>query len=91
MYLKTAEEMAQMFPSCPQALENTVKIADRCQVDFEFGVTKLPEFKTDEDHETLLRRMCYEGLYRHYGQNLLQGLWVMRISYRIPLFQDAVH
>jgi DNA polymerase-3 subunit alpha len=67
MYLKTEEEMKGLFSACPQAVENTVAIARRCQVDFEFGVTKLPEFKTEEDHEQLLRRMCYEGLYQHYG------------------------
>ena len=43
-YLKTPEEMADYSSSVPEAIENTVKIADKCNFDFEFGVTKLPNY-----------------------------------------------
>ncbi|MBQ8107330.1 MAG: DNA polymerase III subunit alpha, partial [Ruminococcus sp.] len=69
-YVKSAEEMAELFPGLPDALENTVKIADRCNVTFEFGKTKLPYFHIEgvEDNERFLRDMCREGLYKRYGQ-----------------------
>lgn len=70
-YLKTEEEMRALFPNLPQAYDNTQKIADRCNVEFEFGIRKLPRFDVpnNEDHYEYFRRKCYEGLYRHYGQN----------------------
>ncbi len=68
-YVKSGDEMAQLFGSHPEALENTVKIAERCNVDFEFGNTKLPYFHIDgvEDNEAFLRKMCRDGLYKRYG------------------------
>ncbi|MDD3192919.1 MAG: DNA polymerase III subunit alpha [Oscillospiraceae bacterium] len=69
-YLKSREEMEAMFAAHPEALENTAKIAEQCQLDFTFGVTKLPYFKapTDEDNVTYFKRMCYEGMARYYGE-----------------------
>ncbi len=69
MYVKTEEEMAELFAAVPQAVTNTEQIARRCQVEFEFGVTKLPEFHVEGDHEAYLRQMSYEGLHRLYGQD----------------------
>ncbi len=69
MYLKTEEEMAKLFPGHPEAISNTGLIAERCRVDFEFGVTKLPEFKINQDHEAYLRQMSYAGMRRLYGEN----------------------
>ena len=68
-YLKSEEEMKQLFPQFPQAVENTQKIADRCNFDFEFGKTKLPYFEIDENisHFDYFRRLCYEGLEKRYG------------------------
>ena len=70
-YLKTEEEMRQLFPDLDEAFENTQKIADRCNVEFEFGVRKLPNFDVpnNENHFEYFKRNCYEGLYRHYGEN----------------------
>lgn len=69
-YLKSTEEMAALFPQVPAAITNTKKIADMCDVDFEFGVTKLPTFTAPngEDNTTFFKRLCYEGLERHYGK-----------------------
>jgi len=69
-YLKTAEQMAELFPNYPEALENTVKIAERCNVEFEFGKIKLPRFDIgDRDHFEYFKEKCLEGLHRIYGNN----------------------
>ena len=70
-YVKSGDEMAELFRNVPEALSNTVKIAERCNVEFEFGHTKLPLFNAPngEDNESYFRRMCHEGLLRHYGEN----------------------
>ena len=69
-YLKSGEEMAELFPSIPEAIENTVKIAERCNVEFEFGKIKLPLFDIgDRDHFEYFKNKCYEGMYRIYGEN----------------------
>lgn len=83
-YLKTEEEMRELFPKYPQAIENTQKIADRCNVEFEFGVRKLPRFDVpnNEDHLEYFRRNCYKGLYKHYGENPDKSL-IDRLEYEI--------
>lgn len=70
-YLKSRAEMETLFAAHPEALDNTVKIAEQCQLDFTFGVTKLPFYKapTEEDNVTYFKRMCYEGMTRHYGEH----------------------
>lgn len=69
-YLKSAEEMAALFPEAPEAVENTVKIAEKCRVTFEFGKIKLPRFDIgDRDHFEYFRNKCLEGLHRIYGDN----------------------
>ncbi len=70
-YLKSEEEMREAFPLIPEAIENTQKIADMCNVTFEFGKTKLPRFDTpnNEDHYEFFRKMCLDGLKRKIGEN----------------------
>lgn len=70
-YVKSEEEMAQLFPYALQALENTQKIADRCHVEIEFGVTKLPHFEVPEGYDswTYLNKLCFDGLKVRYPQN----------------------
>ncbi len=69
-YLKSAEEMAALFPEAPEAVENTVKIAEKCRVSFEFGKIKLPRFDIgDRDHFEYFRNKCLEGLRRIYGES----------------------
>ncbi|MFR8475429.1 MAG: DNA polymerase III subunit alpha [Lachnospira sp.] len=67
-YLKSPEEMAELFPYAPQALENTCKIAERCNVEIEFGVTKVPHFEVPQgfDSWTYLNHLCNEGMRRRY-------------------------
>ncbi len=67
-YLKSAEEMAAAFPRNTDALQNTIRIAERCNVEFEFGKIKLPRFDIGErDHFEYFKEKCLEGLYRIYG------------------------
>lgn len=67
-YVKSPEEMAALFPYALQALENTQKIADRCEVEIEFGVTKLPRYDVPEGYTSweYLNKLCFEGLERRY-------------------------
>ena len=64
-YLKSPEEMADLFDYVPEALENTQKIADRCNVTIEFGVTKLPRFKYPDEFESswdYINFLCDKGI-----------------------------
>ncbi|KUJ90354.1 MAG: DNA polymerase III subunit alpha [Thermoanaerobacter thermocopriae] len=67
-YLKSPEEMENIFSCCKEAIENTEKIADMCNVEFEFNKTKLPKYDLPEgvDSCEYLRNLCYEGLYKRY-------------------------
>lgn len=78
-YLKSYDEMEELFRECPEALENTAKIADRCNVTLEFGHLLLPEFEVPEgfDAESYLRHLCMEGMANHYpnaGQEVMDRL-----------------
>lgn len=68
-YVKSEEEMLHLFPYAKQALENTQKIADRCHVEIEFGVTKLPKYDVPDGYTSweYLQKLCYEGLEKRYG------------------------
>ena len=67
-YIKSEEEMRELFPYALEALENTQKIADRCNVEIEFGVTKLPKYDVPEGYNSweYLNKLCYEGLNKRY-------------------------
>ena len=71
-YVKSEEEMKGLFPYAWEAVENTQRIADRCNVDIEFGVTKLPHFEVPEGFtsETYLYKLCYDGLRERYGDKI---------------------
>ena len=68
-YVKSEEEMKALFPYAWEAVENTQRIADRCQVEIEFGVTKLPKFEVPEGYDswTYLNKLCSDGLAERYG------------------------
>ena len=67
-YIKSEEEMRELFPYALQALQNTQRIADRCQVEIEFGVTKLPKYDVPEGYTSweYLKKLCYDGLAARY-------------------------
>ncbi len=84
-YLKSYEQMAELFGSTPEALENTNKIAERCNVTFEFGKIKLPRFDIgDRDHFGYFKEKCFEGLYKIYGQNPKKE-YIDRLNYELSI------
>lgn len=70
-YLKSEEEMRALFPYAADAIENTHKISERCNVEIEFGVTKLPKFDVPDGYDswTYLNKLCHDGLLERYGDN----------------------
>lgn len=87
-YFKTEEEMRALFPQLPEAADNTARIAERCNVTFEFGHTKLPHFDTPngQENRAYFREKCYEGLHLHYGENPAPGL-VERLEYELSTIE----
>ena len=87
-YLKSEEEMAETFAAVPQALENTEKIARRCNFDFEFGNTKLPYYETPGgmDHYAYFQKLCREGMVRRYGQHPPKA-YTERLEYELNTIQ----
>ncbi len=85
-YLKSEEEMRELFPNLSEAYDNTAKIAERCIVEFEFGKTKLPRFDVPDgkDHIEYFRDECYKGLYRRYGENPDKSL-IDRLEYELSV------
>jgi DNA polymerase-3 subunit alpha len=69
-YLKSEDEMRALFPNVPEAYENTVRIAERCNVEFTFGKYHLPEFKLPEGYDSLryLKELCDKGFAERYGE-----------------------
>ncbi len=69
-YVKSPEEMERLFPYALQALDNTQRIADRCNVEIEFGVTKLPKYEVPDGMTSweYLNKLCFEGLEKRYGE-----------------------
>ncbi|MGM9536311.1 MAG: DNA polymerase III subunit alpha [Intestinibacter sp.] len=67
-YLKSREEMEELFPYAIEALDNTVKIAERCNVEFDFNTIHLPNYEVPEGYTTskYLEELCYKGLYERY-------------------------
>lgn len=67
-YLKSAAEMAALFPEAPEALTNTLRIADMCELELEFGHYHLPPFPVPEGHDarSYLRHLCEQGLHQRY-------------------------
>ncbi len=83
-YVKSEEEMKGLFPYAWEAVENTQRIADRCNVEIEFGVTKLPHFEVPEGYDswTYLNKLCLDGLKERYGEDLDAPAGVTGQSFR---------
>ncbi len=88
-YLKTEQEMRDLFPKTQEAIDNTQKIADMCNFDFEFGNTKLPNFTVPEgySHYDYFRMKCYEGLHQRYGENP-DRLYIERLEYELSVISN---
>ncbi|MCC8081940.1 MAG: DNA polymerase III subunit alpha [Lachnospiraceae bacterium] len=88
-YVKSEQEMRELFSYVPEALDNTQRIADRCQVEIEFGVTKLPRFDVPEGYTSweYLNRLCREGLARRYPEEHLPEL-TEKLEYELGVIRD---
>ena len=77
LYVKSPEEMSEYFSAFPDAIENTVKIAEQCNVEFEFGHTILPNYDVPPEYPThydFLKELCDKGLEKRYGKNLSEEI-----------------
>lgn len=83
-YLKSEEEMREVFSYLPEAIDNTEIIAEKCNYDFIFGEYHLPEFKAPDGKTNLefFRELCEKGLIERYGENPSKELWD-RLEYEI--------
>lgn len=82
-YCKSEEEMRALFPYASEAVDNTHKIAERCNVEIEFGVTKLPKFDVPEGYDSwsYLNKLCEEGFKHHYPND--DGTLMERLQYEL--------
>ncbi|MDR0924726.1 MAG: DNA polymerase III subunit alpha [Hungatella sp.] len=86
-YCKTEEEMRKLFSYAEEAIDNTHRIAERCNVEIEFGVTKLPKYDVPEGYDSwsYLNKLCLDGFDRHYPQD--DGTLKERLDYEL----DVIH
>lgn len=87
-YVKSPEEMEELFPYVPQALKNTCKIGSRCNVEIEFGVTKLPQYDVPEGYTAweYLNKLCYAGLEKRY--DTVTPELRQRLDFELKTIQD---
>ncbi|MEG0641311.1 MAG: DNA polymerase III subunit alpha, partial [Clostridium sp.] len=87
-YLKSEEDMREVFPDMNDAFENTQKIADMCNVEFDFNVTHLPEFDTPDEYSAkeYLRHLCFEGLKRLYPN--ITDIENDRLNYELSVIEE---
>ena len=88
-YLKSEDEMRALFSKTQQAIDNTQKIADMCDFDFEFGNTKLPNFTVPDgySHYDYFKEKCYAGLKQRYGENP-DNLYIERLEYELSVISN---
>ena len=86
-YVKSEDEMKRLFPYALEAIENTQKIADRCHVEIEFGVTKLPKYDVPEGYTSweYLNKLCFDGLYQRYEHP--EGELEARLRYELGVIK----
>ena len=87
-FIKSEDEMRKLFPYALEALENTQKIADRCNVEIEFGVTKLPKYEVPEGYTSweYLNHLCYEGLKMRYPD--VDEALTQRLEYELSVIKS---
>ena len=89
LYVKSPEEMSEYFSAFPDAIENTVKIADKCNVNFEFGHTILPNYDVPPEFEThydFLKKLCDDGIKKRYGENPSEEI-IKRAEYELGIIK----
>jgi len=87
LYLKDPQEMTEFFKDVPQAIENTQKIANRCNVEIEFGKTFLPSFKVPkgETPDSFLKNLCLEGIKKRYQDREFTDQHQQRMDYELEI------
>ena len=89
LYVKSPQEMSDYFAAFPDAIENTIKIADKCNVEFEFGHTILPNYDVPPEFEThydFLEKLCLDGLKERYGENPSDDI-IKRAEYELGIIK----
>lgn len=86
-YLKSREEMEELFPYAPEAIDNTVKIAEQCNVEFDFNTIHLPQYDVPKGYtpDTYLRELCFKGLEERY-ENPSQEI-IERLNYELDVIE----
>src|SRR5438067_5789308 len=90
LYFKSADEMRALFPDHPEAITNTIAIADRINLELEFGVSKYPEYPAPggKTREAYLRELCYQGLHKRYGERAgTDSDLVKRLDYEVDILE----
>ena len=90
LYVKSPEEMSEYFKNFPDAIENTVKIAEKCNVEFEFGHTILPNYDVPEEYAThydYFKKLCDDGIKKRYGENPSQEI-LDRAAYELKIISQ---
>lgn len=94
LYLKRADEMAALFPHVPEALDNSLRIAERCNVELELGRSVLPEFSPLPEGlngPQYLQKLCVEGLKRRYADRLQDGEFKALALQRLRFELETIH
>ena len=87
-YVKSEEEMRALFPYAQEAIDNTHKIAERCNVEIEFGVTKLPKYEVPEGYDSwsYMNKLCQDGMAKRYPND--DGTLQERLSYELGVIHN---
>ncbi len=90
LYFKSADEMRALFREHPEAITNTLEIAERCNLELEFGKSKYPEYPAPEGktREVYLRELCYKGLHERYGERVNSEL-IKRLDYELDVLEKT--
>ena len=89
LYVKSPEEMIGFFKDVPEAIENTIKIAEQCNVEFEFGHTILPNYDVPEEFKThydYFKKLTYDGIHERYGKNISKEI-EDRVEYELGVIE----
>jgi len=90
LYVKSPEEMSEYFKNFPDAIENTVKIAEKCNVEFDFGHTILPNYDVPKEfntHYDYFKKLCDDGIKKRYGENPSQEI-LDRAEYELKIISQ---
>ncbi len=90
LYFKSGDEMAKLFADCPEAISNTVKIAERCNLTLEFNQSKYPDYKppSEKTREGYLRELCEQGLHARFGEKISEEVR-HRLNYELSILEKT--